>query len=820
MDDQKHAVQAPGRLKTRRVAADGIVGRLTYTPALGDEVIGQMRRNRVKDDAPRFKQVMPFTRWCPPAKGATSQSSELRPSQAARSQKNFLLEYLPEASIPDYETEGLLLEELAASHANLRSEPSSPAPLFSVGEAADMRESDTAKAHPVLALASGISGNVLRLIGLAREECVWAEADIRVRLHVANPQLEGEWCQDAVPISLVRFAVDSQRYDPIRWLLKDANDPTLRLDVSPAAYINDLLACFVCVRSTRDTEMAVFWFFNPAPGTPARYHRDLVSLKDVPNFVGLSFIPAGRRVGKEPTSAADRTMRKAQLRFFQLLTLGQDLDVHCALCAWADGPNVSVPPPDATEPLEESSNRRLKLLQNLTDAFAVPDEFDERAVFRRKELASTSLESFPGGIQQRIDFGLVAQRLSGPAEPGAGDEAGRMSPVDDIDFDLIAKAVEREKEDGYMPRHSLLDLAAPYRTEHGLLRLAREWDAQQEILHRRASDWLFVPEARRPLADFGPDDLVERLRDIFPNPQSGRDASSLEKREQVLQIMAAEMFLSNVGVSAVPQTWASTDEPSSSSLPFPSSPTLMPSSQPSLPRSSKDKGKRKIKEEIPAAPEERGDAVALRLRKYATLNPSPTIHGEPALALSRWDLGADPDDITWKPGQDLEAEDALNRRRRKLEARRRKAERLSQRILGEDSLLMEQSSQSLGGLSSQPLPTILPTSSSQRQSQSQSQQQQAGSPWAFSSQQAMGVGTPGVRPGSPLRREYRRDSGMGVFSSQLSQQQQQQSQGTPSQPVSQVLPGLFGGRPSFSPFKRSPLKKGKRKSELRMSGFR
>jgi RNA polymerase I-specific transcription initiation factor RRN6 len=236
---------------------------------------------------------------------------------------------------------------------------------------------------------------------------------------------------------------------------KDANDPTLRLDVSPAAYINDLLACFVCVRSTRDTEMAVFWFFKPAPGTPARYHRDFVSLKDVPNFIGLSFIPAGRRVGKEPTSAAGRTMRKAQLRFFQLLTLGQDLDVHCALCAWSDGPNASVPPPDASEPLEESSNRRLKLLQNLTDAFAVPDEFDERAVFRRKELASTSLESLGGGIQQRIDFGLVAQRLSGSAEPGAGDEAGRMSPVDHVDFDFIAKAVEREKEDGYMPRHSL-----------------------------------------------------------------------------------------------------------------------------------------------------------------------------------------------------------------------------------------------------------------------------------------------------------------------------------------------------------------------------
>jgi RNA polymerase I-specific transcription initiation factor RRN6 len=216
------------------------------------------------------------------------------------------------------------------------------------------------------------------------------------------------------------------------------------------------------------------------------------------------------------------------------------------------------------------------------------------------------------------------------------------------------------------------------------------------------------------------------------------------------------------------------------------------------------------------AEEDKGDAVVLRLRKYANLNTSPTIHGEPALALSRWVLGADPDDITWKPGEDLEAEDAINRRRRKIEARRRKAERLSQMIFGEDSLLMDQSSQSLGAPSTQPLPTILPTGSSQ------SQQHQQGPPWDFSSQQhVMGFGTPRVRQGSPLRREYRRDSGMGLAGSSQ-QQPQQQSQGTPSQPMSQALPGAFGRRPSFSPFKRSqsPLKKMKRKSELRLSGFR
>ncbi len=269
--------------------------------------------------------------------------------------------------------------------------------------------------------------------------------------------------------------------------------------------------------------------------------------------------------------------------------------------------------------------------------------------------------------------------------------------------------------------------------------------------------------------------------------------------------MAAEMFLSNIGVSAVPESWTTPANEPSSSLPFPSSPSLM-SSQPSLPTSHKGKGKA-----TEPAPEEQGDVIALRLRKYATLNASETIHGEPTLALSRWDLGGDPDDITWRPGQDLQAEDAINKRRRKIEARRRKAERLSQQILGKDSFMMDQSSQSLGG----PLPTILATSS-QNQSQQTQSQQMGLPPWDFSSQPAGGFGTPRVRAGSPLRREYRRDSGIAgpVFSSQVARQ------GTPSQSRSQVLPGLFGARPSFSPFKRSPLKKGKRKSELRMSGFR
>ncbi|KAL2155331.1 hypothetical protein VTH82DRAFT_72 [Thermothelomyces myriococcoides] len=1068
MGDKRNAVP-PRRAKGHRVPADGVIGRLTYIPAQSDGGIGQIRRNRAKEETPRFKQVTPFSQWCAPSKTPMPQPSDMKPSQVARSQKHWLLEYFPEASVGDEDVESLLLQEIATARTAEQPALADAVSLFSVGEAVDFRDRDPTKGHPVLAIATGNSGNVIRLISLGREEWSWTEADIKVRVHTADPKLEGEWLHVGGPISLVRFAIDLRKYDPVRWLLvsngtsvtvyepelrpipmpattdlgrvpsrpvpsqlfgnclfaipcertggspqadvcfarppdvdtprlaiidqagywslwdvtgnryirpkaltpvmkvcgnivsgcipklpsnsmadtqphqvlwlsvdqnncksprrsrsrtrspskrsrmsanpgpqpprqvlllrsptalhlfnlytkemypvssqvlqkkkhrilgvapsclgpaqvfiltntallwaivradkkdrlsldilascphqKDVNDQTLRLDVSPAAYINNLTACFVCVRSAMDTEMTIFWFISPGPGMPVRYHRDLITLSSPVNFVNLCILPAARRVGAEPTSAAGQAIRNAQLRFFQLLTLGQELDVHCALCAWSDNADMFVPPPDKRETLGDGVNRRLKLLQTLTDAFTVPDEFDERAVFGKRELEGLDVTGLKGGIDRRYDFDLVAQRLVA-GEPKTGNEDDEMLE-DGIDFGFIGKAIKQKKKDDYMPRHSLLDLATAQRPRCDLFDLARELDARQEALHRRANEWLFVPEARRPFIDFGPDDLMRRLQDLFLDSSQDQDGP-FRRRAEVLRNMAADMFLSSIGVSAVPRSWTTPDIQPSSSLPFPASPSILPS-QPSISTPHKSKGK------ATAEQQQQGDTIALRLRKYATLDTSPTLNGEPALKISPWELGADPDDITWKPGQDLEAEDAINRRRRKIEARRRKAERLSQRIFGDDSLMVERSSQSFGTPGTQQLPIILSTGAgggSQEQRQSPSQSKQTPRPkaaWPFSSQQQHvgAFGSPRVFAGSPLRKEYRRDSGGakvgGIHSSQPQSQSQSQSQDTPSQSRSQVVPGLFGGRPSFSPFKKSPLKKGKRKSEVRLSGFR
>ena len=374
-----------------------------------------------------------------------------------------------------------------------------------------------------------------------------------------------------------------------------------------------------------------------------------------------------------------------------------------------------------------------------------------------------------------------------------------------------------------------------------------------------------MPEARRPIIDFGPDDLVERLRDMYSDLQLNGKIPSDKNRDAVLERLAAELFLSSIGISSVPETWttATPGGPLSSSFPFPSSPTLMPSSsQPGF--GSSGKLSHSFKPDKEEDEQEKGDPVALRLRKYATLNTSAKFStGEqPVLALSRWQLGEDPDNTEWIPGQDLEAEQAINRRRKKIEARRRKAERLSQRIFGESGAGFGSSFG--GGRGSLPGgrgsfgPGMLLDSQQQEPSSqitmptilSTSQPQQSQPPWEFSSQvPPMASPTRRVRVGSPLRREVRRESagrresgtaggvfgpsrsqglglgmGMGMGSSQSQLQSQGQGQGmsqeTPSQARSQVMPGLFGGRVSLSPFKKSPVKRVKRKSELRLSGFR
>lgn len=640
--------------------------------------------------------MTPFNQWSAPTKTALPDLASLGPSQLAKSQNNWLLKTLPEAFLGDVDTETLLIDEISNTYSTTHPPPPPTASLLATGEITDVRDPDRVKGHTVLATASGESGHVLRLISLAREEWSWTDEDVKIRLHVPNHHLEGDWCQDSVPISLIKFVNDSKKYDQVRWLIvqkptsttvcepelrklpvqssssipstsspltqlvanplftitsdrcgggshsdvsfnlsdeqvpqlaiidqagywsvwdivgrrgarpkvmkpvlrmcgninlgfipkfpdrtaddqephrimwlslrrdrsndegrpgsrsksssrdksrqrlsrasllllgnsttlclfdmetrkseeqphllsakrgerlldlapshldpsqaflltnttiswfsvkehgprlrleplvfsphrRDVQDPALRLEVSPGTFIDGALACFVSIRSSRNGEITVFWFISPSSGKPLRYHRESVRLKASSKSISVAMLPVERRVGQAKlTAPLARALAKRQTRFFQLVTLGHDLDLGCSLCMWSDEPGVRVRPPDECVGRSGFASEKVRLREQLRDAFALPDEFDDRSLAggsRSPELgrgSSGTLKREPDTLSLVVCGRALADRL---VVPLTSNEARPSQNEDDIT--RIAEVISRETNNGYMPRQSL-----------------------------------------------------------------------------------------------------------------------------------------------------------------------------------------------------------------------------------------------------------------------------------------------------------------------------------------------------------------------------
>lgn len=397
-------------------------------------------------------------------------------------------------------------------------------------------------------------------------------------------------------------------------------------------------------------------------------------------------------------------------------------------------------------------------------------------------------------------------------------------------------------------KRSRIELAKLARPRGEILELARKYANEQPEPQEYTESWLYTPESTRPVPGFNPDDMAENIGSMFPCPKRCKSAYKRHRKE-VTQQIAAEMFLSNIGINSVPRDWVtsqgSSESQSKSQTQFSSSQSLYSSQF--LPQSP-TKGLLSSKPyssqlEPPNSPTKHSSqqsrapiSTALHLRQYVSTSSS---NPDPPLDLTPWELGTSPEAITWWPGQDLEAEAVINHRRRKIEARRKRNERLSQAIFGEDSILDS---------GNEPA-TIQPSS----QSLLLFSQQVPGSP----SEPGFLLRSPARKPmglgRSPLRREYLQDSfgggGGGELYSQTqragyggeSQSQSQRLNGTPSQ-SQRILLGFGGvkkrdslggiwkrdsiggaeGRDSLggrlSPFKKSPSKK--RRSGGRLSGFR
>jgi hypothetical protein len=96
-------------------------------------------------------------------------------------------------------------------------------------------------------MAVGESGHILRIASLQSEEAGWPDEQAAIRLAIKDVGEEGQWCENGLPISAVKFAICHRRYQPLRWLVvQKATSTTIlepeirRIPTSAASSVLDL----------------------------------------------------------------------------------------------------------------------------------------------------------------------------------------------------------------------------------------------------------------------------------------------------------------------------------------------------------------------------------------------------------------------------------------------------------------------------------------------------------------------------------------------------------------------------------------------------
>lgn len=206
----------------------GNLGRVSYSPVDNDhQPAGRLQTSRSVDSNQHSRLISHFTELLLPTRSALPEDlTGKKPSDAARLQKNWLLENHPEA-IGGGGIDGLALtDELKTLKvAEVEDATAATSSLLAVGEIIDRTDVHAGTVgQPAIAMAAGEGGHVLRIVPLDQENAARLSKELSVQMVKVSPGARGDWGEDGVPITLIKFAIDGRPYDPIRWLL--AQRPT------------------------------------------------------------------------------------------------------------------------------------------------------------------------------------------------------------------------------------------------------------------------------------------------------------------------------------------------------------------------------------------------------------------------------------------------------------------------------------------------------------------------------------------------------------------------------------------------------------------
>ncbi|KAL1876909.1 hypothetical protein VTK73DRAFT_8986 [Phialemonium thermophilum] len=549
---------------------------------------------------------------------------------------------------------------------------------------------------------------------------------------------------------------------------KNSSDASLRLCTSPGMALGNTTTCSVFIYSTSDSQMVAFWFTKPTIGSPGQMNFWSLSLEAPCAFHSLAVSNPELLHGQ--SNRVTRCYKGASMlhssHVYQAFALGPDMSISSSLIGWSHFPVGIARSSVSGIETEGVSNRRKKLLRHGAQTFVVPDDILDGASGKVEtgQYASHIIHDLATARSSNIklDFNSLSAHLRRLIE-GSGST---REPEPPALSSAILSAISKTGDDESLPLQLLSDLCGPGFAKAEPRQLHQQWVSFQS--HLRESGDSRITLVARQAYGFTPDpnslhrDLVKQM--LIPD---ALPENFCERQEHALSKTVGQAYMSLLGISVAPRPMSlqaenpsrAEDLESGASL---ASPTdgipLSPASADGiqvLPGQPRD-----VLQE-PDDSEPHTDRAIARLRRYMHVGDDPRYNASAqSRLLSRWPEhpGSDARTYVWKSEESREVEEVNHQRKRREDTRRRRSERRTLSGLRPDEV---------GEPSTQPLPHTDGLLSSQPQ-------------------EAHSLPTSSV--------------------TQLP---------FPSQPMSQVTPGVFGAR-AQQPISRRP----KAKREARKSGFR
>ncbi|QUC17082.1 uncharacterized protein UV8b_01323 [Ustilaginoidea virens] len=200
----------------------GHAGILTYIPSDDPENgPGILHTTRLTSKAPDFKMTGSSAELYPPSKDTVTRS-QCKSWTERREQERWLSTYQPELFVGGGDAILKFLKQDSDQPEETKV-TGNDGSLLALGEMTDFRVPSETKGTPLLAVATGKTGELLRLARIDESKWQWGDDhDAFVHLSVTDPALKEEeaiWAGDGLPILNVKSATTHWKTGSIRWLL-------------------------------------------------------------------------------------------------------------------------------------------------------------------------------------------------------------------------------------------------------------------------------------------------------------------------------------------------------------------------------------------------------------------------------------------------------------------------------------------------------------------------------------------------------------------------------------------------------------------------